>query len=107
MFQVIYTFITKFNCINSDHLPSVGLGWALSCSCYGITRTRLSWPEPAEVNKITKDHFSPFHVSGEESVGFSQNSGDITVLLKKKLCGIIYMYTYVSFYSIGATCTCA
>ncbi len=34
-------------------------------------------------------HASLFRVSGEESVGFNQNSGDTTVFLKKTL-GVSY-----------------
>ncbi len=48
---------------------------------------------------------SLFKVPDEVRVGFNQNSEDTAVLLKKY--GIVYMYTYVSLYSMGATCTYA
>ncbi len=80
MFQVIYTFSNKLNCINSDHLLlQVWIGRYIAYVT-AFTRTILSWPGQKNKPNVTKGHFSLFDVSGEKSVGFSQNSGDITVL---------------------------
>ncbi len=60
-----------------------GLGVTVLMLRHYTHKTVLAWAYRSIKIKIITVHFSLFHVPGDESVAFNQNSGDTVVLLKK------------------------